>query len=50
MELFLTVATYRDGTFTVYRKLEESWRITTSVLVLDYDWVPWPRKGGNLLW
>lgn len=50
MEIYLSVYFNGDGTFRVYRQITEVNNLRTSVLKLDYQYIPWPREGGNLLW
>jgi hypothetical protein len=50
MEIVLVVDVQRDGTFEVYRRIEFPAILTNSVLVVDYDYQPWPTRGENLLW
>lgn len=51
MELFLWLDLINEKTFRVYRELRKhpAW-LTDSVIKLDYNYLPWPRKDGNLLW
>jgi len=38
-------------TYLVHSRLVDAERIAKdSVLKLDYEYTPWPRCGGNLLW
>lgn len=49
--LTLAVIMNKDNTFMIYRRLHEhDTRLTDSILVIDYRYTPWFRKGGNLLW
>lgn len=50
MEIYLAVDLNTDGSFLVYRSLDKPYRGLISVLVIDYNYRPWPRRGGNLLW
>lgn len=51
MELCLVISVSADGTFDVFRQLQpiDQWA-RDCVMKLNYDWTPWPRKEGNLLW
>lgn len=52
-ELVLTVLFDEWGydTFEVLRNLRSPLQDgTDSIITLDYDYVPWPRYNGNLLW
>lgn len=50
MELLLAVLTNSDGSFKVYRKISLPVELTNSVITVDYNYTPWPRYNGNLLW
>ena len=49
-ELHLWAAFDLDGSFEIQRKLFDPDRCLDSILVLDYNYTPWPRDNGNLLW
>lgn len=49
-ELFLSVWLDRDNTFKVFREFNFPAHISGSVMILDYNYIPWPRRDGNLLW
>lgn len=51
MELYLWVAANADKTFEVHRAFYPSDQFARdSVLKLDYNYTPWIRENGNLLW
>lgn len=50
-ELAIDVYLYKDNTFRVYSKLSRTpIYLYDSVLKLDLNYIPWPRRNGNLLW
>lgn len=53
MNLILIVSLNEEGpnTFEVYRKLNPVDIIArNSVIAVEYNYAPWPRYGGNILW
>lgn len=53
MDIVLEVTTLTDGAFEVYSSIRPAgqlWDALNSVLIVDYNYAPWIRKEGNLLW
>jgi hypothetical protein len=51
MAIILRVEMNGPSEFTIYREIRNSdWRERQAIFTLDYNYVPWPRVGGNLLW
>lgn len=56
VEIGLFVNFKKDGSFQIYSKIRPYTRqsngacLEDSVITVDYNYTPWPRKGGNLLW
>jgi len=53
-ELYLNVAFITDSKSVIFQ-VERRWYnpnqdIENAVIVVDYDYTPWPRYNGNLLW
>lgn len=36
--------------FEVFVKIRPEWNTANSIIIVDYNYRPWPQKGGNLLW
>lgn len=51
MEFYLNFIYYeRNNTYIVYSRFALPNHMADSVLTVDYNYRPWPRKEGNLLW
>jgi hypothetical protein len=51
MVIILRVEMNGPSVFKVIREFRNSdWLERQAVFTLDYNYVPWPRVGGNLLW
>jgi len=51
MNLILFITINDDSTFKVFRALVNSEQLfRDAVIKVDYNYTPWPRHNGNLLW